>query len=277
MQEGHPTPASYSSPSSVRVLLGNGRAKVVQEEEDEEEEEEEEKVKLPFPVDQITDLPRNDFQMMIKMHKLTSEQLEFIHDVRRRSKNRIAAQRCRKRKLDCIQNLECEIRKLEWPTEVCEKEKLLSERNQLKACMGELLDNFSCLSEEVCRDMQSSEQIQDLHRYCPVLRPMDLPTAARINPSPARVDQTVVTSQCVGEGLQCCSEQSPVQQLSTHWLPNNISDKCARALEGADQGTYVEHKLPLPLEQNNQTVTVDFCQEMTDKCTTDEQPRKEYT
>ncbi|NWS41462.1 BACH2 protein, partial [Probosciger aterrimus] len=228
-------------------------------------------VKLPFPVDQITDLPRNDFQMMIKMHKLTSEQLEFIHDVRRRSKNRIAAQRCRKRKLDCIQNLECEIRKL-----VCEKEKLLSERNQLKASMGELLDNFSCLSQEVCRDMQSPEQIQALHRYCPVLRPMDLQPATTISPSPAGVEQSLVTSQCIGESMQCCSEQGSVQ-LGAPWLPNNISENCSAGggLDGADTGTYPERELPA--EQSSQTVTVDFCQEMTDKCTTDEQPRKDYT
>ncbi|XP_074043266.1 transcription regulator protein BACH2 [Macrotis lagotis] len=228
-------------------------------------------VKLPFPVDQITDLPRNDFQMMIKMHKLTSEQLEFIHDVRRRSKNRIAAQRCRKRKLDCIQNLECEIRKL-----VCEKEKLLSERNQLKACMGELLDNFSCLSQEVCRDIQSPEQIQALHRYCPVLRPMDLPTATSINPSPTGLEQNLAASQCVGESMQCCLDQGTVP-LGTPWLPNNVAENCTagRRLDGADQGTYPERGPSL--EPRSQTVTVDFCQEMTDKCTTDEQPRKDYT
>ncbi|XP_053566525.1 transcription regulator protein BACH2 isoform X2 [Bombina bombina] len=228
-------------------------------------------VKLPFPIDQITDLPRNDFQMMIKMHKLTSEQLEFIHDVRRRSKNRIAAQRCRKRKLDCIQNLECEIHKL-----VCEKEKLLTERNQLKACMGELLDNFSCLSQEVCRDMQNPEQIQALHRYCPVLRPMDLPTAATFNQLPARGEQNLLKAQDTGENMQCCNSQGSAQ-LDAHSLPNNIPENCIarRGPEESGHDTFTERGVCL--EQNSQTVTVDFCQEMTDKCTTDEQPRKDFT
>ncbi|XP_032265153.1 transcription regulator protein BACH2 isoform X4 [Phoca vitulina] len=229
-------------------------------------------VKLPFPVDQITDLPRNDFQMMIKMHKLTSEQLEFIHDVRRRSKNRIAAQRCRKRKLDCIQNLECEIRKL-----VCEKEKLLSERNQLKACMGELLDNFSCLSQEVCRDIQSPEQIQALHRYCPVLRPVGLPAASSINPAPLGVEQNLAAAQCaVGESAPCCLEPGAAPP-GPPWAPGCAPENCTsgRRPEGAEPGTFSE-RAP-PLESRSQTVTVDFCQEMTDKCTTDEQPRKEYT
>uniref|UniRef100_A0A8C5MC55 BTB domain and CNC homolog 2 n=1 Tax=Leptobrachium leishanense TaxID=445787 RepID=A0A8C5MC55_9ANUR len=228
-------------------------------------------VKLPFPIDQITDLPRNDFQMMIKMHKLTSEQLEFIHDVRRRSKNRIAAQRCRKRKLDCIQNLECEIHKL-----VCEKEKLLTERNQLKACMGELLDNFSCLSQEVCRDIQSPEQIQALHRYCPVLRPLDLPAAATYNPLSAQGELNLVTAQDAIDNMQCCNEQGSIQ-LGAHSLPNNIPENgmARRGPEGSDHGTYSERG-PC-MEQNNQTVTVDFCQEMTEKCTTDEQPRKDFT
>lgn len=138
-------------------------------------------VDLPFPVEQISSMTRRAFLQMLKREKLTPEQLEFVQDVRRRSKNRVAAQRCRKRKLDCIYWLEGDIKKLR-----SEKEKLLQDRNQLKLSLEDVRHNLSGLCQSLCTDTSpQSEQLQALASYvssdCPtsiLLTPMASPSLA---------------------------------------------------------------------------------------------------
>lgn len=131
-------------------------------------------VRLPFPVQQITSLSRSAFQQLLRRQQLTSDQLEFVHDIRRRSKNRVAAQRCRKRKLDSIYKLETEIHKLK-----SEKEKLIVEHGQLKQSLEETHQNLSSLCQSLCGEAApQTDQLQLLVK----LSSPELPISALLTP-----------------------------------------------------------------------------------------------
>ncbi|XP_048840442.1 transcription regulator protein BACH1b [Brienomyrus brachyistius] len=126
------------------------------------------KVQLPYSVEEISSLSRNEFQQLLKVRPLTQEQMDLVHDARRRSKNRMAAQRCRRRKLDCIHNLECEIDKLR-----SEKDKLLQEQNHLSQLRLKTRHSLSDLCQRVCREARlQPEQMEVLAKYsspdCPL-------------------------------------------------------------------------------------------------------------
>lgn len=134
-------------------------------------------MQLPFPVEKISSLSRNDFQHLLRLQSLTREQLDFVHDVRRRSKNRVAAQRCRKRKLECILGLEGEIHKLR-----SEREKLTQEQAQLKRRKVETLQSLSELCHKVCSEATlSPDQLEFLAQYSSP----DCPASVLMSSSPS--------------------------------------------------------------------------------------------
>ena len=85
---------------------------------------------LPITCADIINLPMDEFNDLLSKHELTEEQLTLCRDIRRRGKNKVAAQNCRKRKIDQIKQLETEVTRIKCrKTElVTDHEKLLSQR-----------------------------------------------------------------------------------------------------------------------------------------------------
>ncbi|XP_076977392.1 nuclear factor erythroid 2-related factor 3 [Tamandua tetradactyla] len=77
---------------------------------------------IPFSVDEIVRMPVDSFNSMLSRYYLTDLQVSLIRDIRRRGKNKVAAQNCRKRKLDVILNLENAVCNLQAKKETLERE-----------------------------------------------------------------------------------------------------------------------------------------------------------
>ncbi|XP_033842449.1 nuclear factor erythroid 2-related factor 2a isoform X1 [Periophthalmus magnuspinnatus] len=101
-------------------------------------------LKIPFTVDMIINLPVDDFNELMSKHQLNEAQLALVRDIRRRGKNKVAAQNCRKRKMENIVGLESDLDSLQD-----EKERLLSEKSKNLMNLKEMKKQLSSLYLEV--------------------------------------------------------------------------------------------------------------------------------
>ena len=61
-------------------------------------------------MDEIIDSSVEEFTELLTRYRLTDAQQQLVRDIRRRGKNKMAAQNCRKRKMEVIQTIEEEVR-----------------------------------------------------------------------------------------------------------------------------------------------------------------------
>lgn len=75
-----------------------------------------------------------------------------MRDIRRRGKNKVAAQNCRKRKLDVIFSLEDEMTELQ-----CMRDKLINERRQIDQQTRHAKDKYSNLYDHIFRSLRDDQ------------------------------------------------------------------------------------------------------------------------
>jgi len=106
---------------------------------------------IPFTCTELIDIPMDKFNDLIASSGLSETQMSLCRDIRRRGKNKVAAQNCRRRKLDLISNLSEEIiRAREY------KQQLLAEREQLYRMRNEWSNKLLQLEEQVLRGLDKS-------------------------------------------------------------------------------------------------------------------------
>ncbi|XP_060567437.1 endoplasmic reticulum membrane sensor NFE2L1-like isoform X1 [Ruditapes philippinarum] len=106
-------------------------------------------LKVPFSVDQIVNSPVEEFNEMLTRHKFNDQQLQLIRDIRRRGKNKVAAQNCRKRKIGVIEHLEDEMTSMEKF-----RDKLLHERHMMDKQTREMKEKLGLLYSEIFHSLR---------------------------------------------------------------------------------------------------------------------------
>ncbi|KAJ9582429.1 hypothetical protein L9F63_003227, partial [Diploptera punctata] len=112
--EGATSWRSYESSGSMQRPLARDKQKGRRSEEEHlnRDEKRARAMNIPITVSDIINLPMDEFNERLSKYDLSETQLSLIRDIRRRGKNKVAAQNCRKRKLDQILSLADEVKEM---------------------------------------------------------------------------------------------------------------------------------------------------------------------
>ncbi|KAL0129954.1 hypothetical protein PUN28_001903 [Cardiocondyla obscurior] len=114
---------------------------------------------VPIAVSDIINLPMDEFNERLSKYDLSEAQLSLIRDIRRRGKNKVAAQNCRKRKLDQIISLADEVKEMRD-----RKMRLIRERDFMLIERQRVKDKFSQLYRHVFQSLRDPDGNQ-YHPY----------------------------------------------------------------------------------------------------------------
>ncbi|KAF7209877.1 transcription factor NF-E2 45 kDa subunit isoform X1 [Nothobranchius furzeri] len=109
-------------------------------------------LKIPFPMEKIINLPVDDFNELLTQYTLNDTQLALVRDIRRRGKNKVAAQNCRKRKLESIIHLERELNHLQ-----AQRDHLVQERLEFTRSLAFIKCRLTDLYKEVFSHLRDQD------------------------------------------------------------------------------------------------------------------------
>ncbi|XP_017297855.2 LOW QUALITY PROTEIN: segmentation protein cap'n'collar [Diaphorina citri] len=150
------TSRNYSKDKTAKYIeklkMVDFAARKSEEEQMTRDEKKARALNIPIPVNDIINLPMDEFNERLSKYDLSETQLSLIRDIRRRGKNKVAAQNCRKRKLDQILSLADEVKQMKD-----KKRHLMQEHEYLSQECSRVKSQFSQLYKHVFNALRDSD------------------------------------------------------------------------------------------------------------------------
>lgn len=129
-------------------------------------------MKLPISIHDIINLAIDEFNERLSKYDLTEAQHTLIRDIRRRGKNKVAAQNCRKRKMDQINTLQQDLDSLQ-----AERLQLETEQSQMLHQRRYYEDKYAKLYQYVLQASNSQTDSNSVLPSCDISLPSDSSTS----------------------------------------------------------------------------------------------------